>query len=53
MNATEEGEARLGREDHMLNARGRVSEYFNRSSQRSSSFWSLAKSIAYGKCVKD
>jgi len=31
----------------MLNARGRVSEYFNRSSQRSSSFWSLAKSIAY------
>jgi hypothetical protein len=27
--------------------RGRVSEYLSRSSHRSSSFWSLAKSIAY------
>ena len=30
------------------NPRGLVSEYFSRSSHRSSSFWSLAKSIAYG-----
>src|SRR6266404_836618 len=34
-------------QDCILDARGRVSEYFKRSSQRSSSFWSLAKSMAY------
>ena len=45
MNAAQDCEA--GQMNGGSNSRGRVSEYFSRSSHRSVSFWSLAKSIAY------
>jgi hypothetical protein len=46
-------DCKSGRINGEVNERGRVSEYFNKSSQRSSSFWSLAKSIAYGGLYED